>query len=173
MSFMDKFKGFMGLPDDEYLDDEEEGGYDGEEKDGYDDYGDYEDYEEDSRGIRSSRHGAPVADPDPLGRPPRDNKVVNIHATTQLQVVLVKPERFEDASSVADHLNAKRTVVLNLESTSRDISRRLVDFLSGVAYANGGQIKKVANATFIITPYNVGVTGDSLLDELESNGVYF
>ena len=102
----------------------------------------------------------------------KSNKVVNIHATTQLQVVLVKPERFEDASSVADHLNNKRTVVLNLESTNKDTSRRLVDFLSGVAYANNGQIKRVANSTFIITPYNVDIMGD-LLDELESNGLYF
>ena len=100
------------------------------------------------------------------------NKILNINATTQLEVVLVKPERFEDASSIADHLNSKRTVVLNLESTNKDISRRLVDFLSGVAYANNGQIKRVANSTFIITPYNVGIMGD-LLDELENSGVYF
>ena len=85
---------------------------------------------------------------------------MNIHATAQLQVVLVKPERFEDASTVADHLNAKRTVVLNLESANKDVARRILDFLSGVAYANDGQIKKVANCTFIITPYNVGVMGD-------------
>ena len=56
------------------------------------------------------------------------NKVVNINATTQLQVVLVKPERFEDASAIADQLNAKRTVVLNLESTGKEVSRRLIDF---------------------------------------------
>ena len=64
--------------------------------------------------------------------PPRRNsggKVVNIHATTQLQVVLVKPERYEDAASIADHLNAKKTVVLNLEQTSKDVSRRLIDLL--------------------------------------------
>lgn len=100
------------------------------------------------------------------------NKVVNINATTQLQVVLVKPERFEDASTIADQLNAKRTVVLNLESTGKEVSRRLIDFLSGVAYANNGQIKRVTNSTFIITPYNVDIMGD-LLDELESNGVFF
>ena len=102
----------------------------------------------------------------------RSNKVVNIHATAQLQVVLVKPERFDDASTVADHLNAKRTVVLNLEGANKDVARRILDFLSGVAYANDGQIKKVANCTFIITPYNVGIMGD-LLDELENNGLYF
>ena len=100
------------------------------------------------------------------------NKVVNINATTQLQVVLVKPERFDDASSIADQLNAKHTVVLNLESASKEVSRRLIDFLSGVAYANNGQIKRVATSTFIITPYNVDIMGD-LLDELENNGVFF
>ena len=75
--------------------------------------------------------------------------MVNINATTKLQVVLVKPERFDDAPSIADHLNAKRTVVLNLESTSKDVARRLVDFLSGVAYANNGQLKRVANLSLI------------------------
>ena len=100
------------------------------------------------------------------------NRVVNINATTQLKVVLVKPERFEDASTIADHLNNKRTVVLNLESTNKEVSRRLVDFLSGVAYANNGQIKQVANSTFIITPYNVDIMGD-LLDELENNGAFY
>ena len=100
------------------------------------------------------------------------NKVVNINATTQLQVVLVKPERFEDASAIADQLNAKHTVVLKLESTGKEISRRLIDFLSGVAYANNGQIKRVATSTFIITPYNVDIMGD-LIGELENNGVFF
>jgi len=105
-------------------------------------------------------------------REKRDNKVVNIHATTQLQVVLVKPERFENAAEIADHLREKRTVVLNLEQTNKDIARRLVDFLSGVAYANDGKIKKVAANTYIITPYNVDLLGD-LIDELENNGLYF
>ena len=82
----------------------------------------------------------------------RQNKVVNIHATAALKVVLVKPERFENASEIADHLREKRTVVLNLESTNKDVARRLIDFLSGVAYAGEGKIKKVAANTYIITP---------------------
>ena len=102
----------------------------------------------------------------------RRNKVVNIHATTQLKVVLVKPDRFENASEIADHLKDKRTVVLNLESTNKDVARRLVDFLSGVAYAGEGKIKKVAANTYIITPYHVELEGD-LIDELENNGLYF
>ena len=101
-----------------------------------------------------------------------NNKVVNIHTTTQLQVVLVNPTRFENASEIADHLRDKRTVVLNLEQTDKNIARRLIDFLSGVAYANEGTIKKVALSTYIITPYNVEILGD-LIDELENNGLYF
>lgn len=114
-----------------------------------------------------SAGGLFAADPDRRG-----NKVVNIHTTTQLQVVLVKPERFENASEIADHLREKRTVVLNLESTNKEVARRLLDFLSGVAYANEGKIKKVAISTYIITPYNVDILGD-LIDELENNGLYF
>ena len=102
----------------------------------------------------------------------RRGKVVNIHATTQLKVVLVKPERFENASEIADHLKEKRTVVVNLESTHKDIARRLIDFLSGVAYAGEGKIKRVAANTYIITPYSVEIQGD-LIDELENNGMYF
>ncbi|MBE6987723.1 MAG: cell division protein SepF [Ruminococcaceae bacterium] len=101
----------------------------------------------------------------------KNDKVVNIHATTQLSVVLVKPERFENAAEIADHLRDRRTVVLNLEDTNKDIARRLIDFLSGVTYSLEGKIKKVANNTFIITPYTVDIMGD-LIDELENNGLY-
>ncbi len=102
----------------------------------------------------------------------RSNKVVNIHTTTQLQVVLVKPDRFENASEIADHLREKRTVVLNMEQTSKEVSRRILDFLAGAAYAQEGKVKKVALSTYIITPYNVDILGD-LIDELENNGLYF
>ena len=99
------------------------------------------------------------------------SKVVNIQATAQLQVVLVKPEVYSDAKQIADHLIAKRTVVLNLETADANNKRRIIDFLVGVAYANGGSLKPVANLTYIITPYNVGFIGEDLVNELESNGV--
>ena len=130
---------------------------------GEDDYDDQ--YIDDGPQMVNNNSGLGVgmddAEEEPVEGAQKKNKVVNIHATTQLKVVLVKPERFEDASTIADHLNNKRTVVLNL-----------VDFLSGVAYANNGQIKRVANSTFIITPYNVDIMGD-LLDELENNGAFY
>ena len=141
---------------------------------GEDDYDDQ--YIDDGPQMVNNNSGLGVgmddAEEEPVEGAQKKNKVVTIHATTQLKVVLVKPERFEDASTIADHLNNKRTVVLNLESTNKEVSRRLVDFLSGVAYANNGQIKRVANSTFIITPYNVDIMGD-LLDELENNGAFY
>ncbi len=103
-----------------------------------------------------------------------NNRVVNIHATAKLQVVLFKPEKFGDETrNIADELLKMHTIVLNLEQTSKEASRRIIDFLSGIAYANGGKIKKVATETFVITPYNVDITGDDLMDELESSGVCF
>lgn len=100
------------------------------------------------------------------------SRVVNINATTQLQVVLVKPDRYDMVSEIADHLLNKQAIVLNLESTNKDVARRLVDFLSGCAYALDGKIKKVAISTYLITPCNVDVVGD-LVEELENNGMYF
>ena len=102
----------------------------------------------------------------------RRSQVVAIHATPPPTVVLVKPQRFENASEIADHLKEKRTVVLNLAPTNKDTARRLIDFLSGVAYAGEGKIKKVSANTYMITPYHVDIEGD-LIDELENNGLYF
>lgn len=104
---------------------------------------------------------------------PREGKVVNLGAAGgQSQLVLVKPERFETAAEIVDHLRSKRAVLINLETTPKDITRRLVDFLSGAAYALDGKVKKIAANTYVITPPNVDLVGD-LMDELESSGVYF
>ncbi len=146
MGLFDKFKDLMGVPiDDEYNDDMD----------------------------FVANHPQNYDDDKPQQETTKRNKVVNINATTQLQVVLAKPEKFDDAPAVADHLNAKRTVVLNLEAAPKEVSRRLIDFLTGVAYANKGNIQLVANSTFIITPYNVDFMDNNILGELENNGLYF
>lgn len=153
-----KFKDMLGAPEDEYEDEEYADEHAEEIISGSENHADT------IRERETARRGGGTS----------NNKVVNIHATTQLQVVLFKPERFgEETRAVADELLKMHTVVLNLENTNKDISRRIIDFLSGVAYANGGKIKRVAASTFIITPYNVELTGDDVLDELENNGVYF
>ncbi len=113
----------------------------------------------------------PFADYEPHAAPARRDKVVNLGTSAQAQVVLVKPERFESAAEIADHLRERRSVVINLEQTGKDTARRLIDFLSGVAYALDGKIRKIAANTYIITPFNVDVMGD-LIDEIENSGLY-
>lgn len=155
MSILEKIKNIVSVPEDDYYDDmPEEVNFKRPAA------------EEKTDSYSSSSYNSATYETE------KRNKVVNIHATTQLKVVLVKPERFDDAPSIADHLNAKRTVVLNLEAANKDTARRLLDFLSGVAYANQGQLKRVANSTFIITPFDVDIMGDLILDELESSNLY-
>ena len=102
------------------------------------------------------------------------SRVVNINSRAHVQVVVFRPISFgEETRAIADELNNKHTVILNPEKTQKDESRRILDFLSGVAYANDGKIKRVSTSTFIITPYNVDLSGDEVMDELEQNGVYF
>lgn len=156
---VDKFKRMWDAPDDEY--------------DDYDEYS-YDDEPEEDYAASSSPAPDYSYQRENAASAPRRNKVVNINATAKLQVVLFKPERFgEETRAIADELIKMHTVVLNLENTNRDMSRRIIDFLSGCAYANKGKIKRIATSTFIIIPNNVDLTGDDLLDELENNGVYF
>ena len=145
-----------------------------------DDFDEFDDDVRPSRASRSSAAAAPARESfdtsyDDIStstrRTPGGSKVVNIHTTAQMQVVLVKPDRFDSVSDIADHLRSKHAVVLNLEATNKDVARRLVDFLSGCAYALDGKIKKIAISTYIITPYDVDIVGD-LIDELENNGLY-
>ena len=160
-NFVDKIKQMWNTPDDEF---EYEDKYDEPEEDDEEEY-DEEDYYEDE----------PAPAPKETPRIPfiGGNKVVNINTTTKLQVVLFKPDRFSDETrNIADELMKSHTVVLNLENTNKDNSRRIIDFLSGAAYASRGKIKRVATSTFIIIPNSVGMTGDDLLGELENNGVY-
>lgn len=155
MGVFDKIKNVFGVDDDDYEDDFE--------------------YYEDEEVVAEN-----TVKPDfsQLAQPKKEKSIPMQTVSSQavssapLQVVLVKPEKFDDASSIADSLNAKKTVVLNLEATSKEVSRRLVDFLSGVAYANNGQLKKIANSTFIITPYNVDVSGIGILEEIDTTSIY-
>ena len=134
--FVDKFKRMWDAPDEEYE---------------YDEYGygdnDEAEAQEERYETRSSQR----------------NKVININATAKLAVALFKPERFgEETRAIADELLKTHTVVLNLENTNRDMSRRIIDFLSGVAYALSGEIQKVADNTYAITPSNVAVSKETV-----------
>lgn len=153
MGIMDKFKKFINVTDDDYVDGAEEG------------------YEEDF-------DYAPQPAPQPQSQTPHSrgekagSNVVNIGSgkgnpgqTAKPHVVFQKIDRFEEVGEVADILNEKRIVILNLETCPNDVSQRIIDFLYGVAYANHGDFKKIAGRAYIITPYNVPVSGE-LVDEL-------
>ncbi len=152
--FRDKLQKMINPPDDEYED-----YYDDESRDsGPDDYDD-----------RRSSFASFSSRTDP-----RENKVVNFNSNNQVQMVVFKPSSFgEEIRNIADELLKRHTVVLNLEKADKEAARRIVDFLSGVAYANNGKLKPIAANIVIVTPFNVDLTGDDVLDELESSGIYF
>ncbi len=81
---------------------------------------------------------------------------------SNLELKVVKPDRYENVNQIADHLLNSRTVVLNLEGINKETARRLIDFLSGVVYSIDGSLKRVANNTFVITPGNVVISGDQM-----------
>ncbi len=132
--------------------------------DNYDDY--YDNYE---GGYDEMPAEEPMMDPQPQAQPqtfaytppqpsnPMGGMSLNGAA---IELKVVKPTEFKDGPAIADHLLSTRTVVLNLEDADKDTARRLIDFLFGVAYSIGGEIKKVANNAYVITPQNVAISND-------------
>lgn len=90
----------------------------------------------------------------------------------QARLLLVRPDRFEVAADIADRIRERNAIVLNLEATEKDTTRRILDFLSGVTYALGGTVKRVSGNTFIITPAGVDFAGEGY-EEPVSGGTYF
>ena len=104
----------------------------------------------------------------------RDNKIVSIHTTTKLQVVIAKPSELDEATKIADNVLDRYSVIINLERASKEVGNKIMLFLQGVAYAQEAKFKEVANNTYIIIPANVGlIDNDDILGELESNGFFF
>ncbi len=102
---------------------------------------------------------------------PKRGKIVNIHTTTQLKVVVVHPESFEDSKEIADHLKTKKPIVVNLEKIDAEVAKKIIDFLSGAVYALDGNIQKISKGIFLIVPYNMGIMGD-FKDELRNKVVF-
>lgn len=98
-------------------------------------------------------------------------KVVNIHSASQLKVVVLQPETFEDAQEICDNLKAKKPVIINIEEMDIDTARKVIDFLSGCVYALDGNIQKVSNGIFLVAPYNVDIMGN-FKDELRGKGMF-
>ena len=156
MNLKEKLKAFINVTDDDYID--------GAESDYADDF----DFEPANTSVPESK---PQTTRSRFEKSTSaSNNVVNINSSKPASqpkphVVFRKIDRFEEVGEVADVLNDKRIVILNLETCPNDVSQRIIDFLYSVAYANHGDFKKVAGRAYIITPYNVPVSGE-LLDEL-------
>lgn len=99
-----------------------------------------------------------------------NSQVVSIHTNVQMQVCIIKPEKYEDAQEICDHVKARKPVVVNLEKIEYPTAQRIMDFLSGTCYSLDGTIQRVANNIFIIAPENVDVSGD-FKEELKTKGV--
>ena len=124
-----------------------------------------EDYETDDYGYDEDEGYAPAPQQPEVSKEPVRSMAQSVNVNGALELKVVKPERFDSVPQIADHLLNKRTVVLNLEATNKETARRLIDFLSGVAYSIDGQMKKVAANTYVITPANVDVTGEPLKEK--------
>ncbi len=155
MGFMDKIKKLAGT--DEYDDN------------GYDDDGYYTDdildtgYASDVQEAQqpTGYQQPAVGYQQPATPAPSFSGGINIGGAA-LQMKVIRPDSFKNVPQIADHLLSQRTVVLNLEATDKETARRLIDFLSGVAYSIDGSIKRIANNAYIITPSNVDVSGEQL-----------
>ncbi len=141
------FKGLFEPKDDEYVDD----GFDGYAEEGYAEDG----FADDEPGYTAPAAAAP--------QQPKANRGMGLNSGS-LEMKVVKPDKYDSqtAQKIADHLINHRTVVLNLEETNKESARRLIDFLSGVAYSIDGYIQRVAANTFIIVPDNVDISGEQL-----------
>ena len=96
----------------------------------------------------------------------RSSRVVKLHnSSSQMRVVVIQPESFDEARDITNHLKSKKPIVVNLESVDKNVARRIIDFLSGAVYALDGDIQKVSNGIFIIAPNNVDIMSDVIKNE--------
>jgi cell division inhibitor SepF len=102
---------------------------------------------------------------------PRPSVVRTIGPTTAARVHVVEPQGFNDAQEVGDRLKANQPVILNLQGLPRELQRRLIDFSSGLAYAVAGNMQRVANQVFLLSPSNVEVSQEEK-DRLQARGLF-
>jgi cell division inhibitor SepF len=117
-----------------------------------------------------ARAAAPREEPSGMSAP-RPSVVRTIGPTTAARVHVVEPQGFNDAQEVGDRLKANQPVILNLQGLPRELQRRLIDFSSGLAYAVAGNMQRVANQVFLLTPSNVEVSQEEK-DRLQARGLF-
>lgn len=137
--------------------------------DEYDDYDDGLDAYEEEEAPRNSRSSesdaAPYASSEPVSTIGSsrsggfNGQVLNMNSHKQ-EVVLFHPSSFNDCTKAADDLRDKKGIIVNLENVDKALSRRVVDFLTGCAYALDGKVTKIAQSTYLFSPHVMSVIGD-------------
>ncbi len=95
---------------------------------------------------------------EPEAKASRKNNLVNLsNSQKPIKVIVVEPYSFDDAQQIADHLKNRKPVVVNFETTDKDVAKRMVDFISGTTYALSGNIQKIGNNIFFCVPSNVDI----------------
>ncbi|MGE5395964.1 MAG: cell division protein SepF [Chitinophagales bacterium] len=93
----------------------------------------------------------------------RKANVVSLHAAKTHRVVVCEPTNFDEAKAIADNLKNRRQIILNLENTAPEVSRRIIDFISGTTYAMDGHYQKLGQYIFLFAPSNVEISKDPRL----------
>jgi cell division inhibitor SepF len=88
------------------------------------------------------------------------------------KVHLVVPRSFNDAQQIADRFKAQMPVIVNLQGADTDLSKRLIDFASGLTYALDGSMQRIADKVFLLTPRNVELSAEERARALERGGFY-
>jgi len=99
-------------------------------------------------------------DDPPVSSTPRSRVLRSVSEDNDVQVHLVIPRNFNDAQQVADQFKRKVPVILNLQTTDHELSKRLIDFASGLTYAMDGGMQRIADKVFLLTPRNVEVSAE-------------
>ena len=98
----------------------------------------------------------------------RKGKVVPISQTQQVKMVISQPTTFEQSEEICSLLKEKKSVIVNLEYVSKEVARRIVDFISGGVYALDGHIQKISNSIFLIAPTNYEITNEMAREEIKN-----
>ena len=176
MAFFDRMLDVMRLPedDDEYYDDMYDDEYEEDEEEDsksvFHIFGKKKDMDEPEEETTSTTvRERPVAKPSPKITPMRGGR----KGTTNMEVCVIKPSTFEDAREISETLLADRTVILNMEGLDLGLAQRIIDFTSGSCYAVDGNLQKVSNYIFIITPASVDISGDlqGIVDAFDFSGI--
>jgi cell division inhibitor SepF len=108
----------------------------------------------------------------PPSRRERSSRLRSVSAPAPAKVHLVAPRAFNDAKQIADRFKAQIPVIINLQSADTELSKRLIDFASGLTYALDGSMQRVADKVFLLTPRDVELSAEERARAIERGGFY-